>query len=144
MQTSPSQKALIQLAESMAITALIAGIASIGNLLIGNGQINWAQVGISFALAIVFSLGHSLSAYLKAIPAQQPSQGQVQPDYSELGNILDTFLNDLQQRLDKASVPVVQAPVAQPQIAQQANIPAFTATNAALKAVNLVAPPAQQ
>jgi hypothetical protein len=159
---SPTQKALIQFAESMAITALIAGIASIGTLLVGNGTIDWTQVGITFSLAVVFSLAHSLSAYLKATPTAQ----QGQPDYSALGTVLDAFLNTLQQRVEAAQVPVV----AQPQPAQQAapkaplvppgtpvmDIPAnssnvvtqpaqidWSATNPAFKAVNLV-PPAQQ
>jgi hypothetical protein len=150
---SPTKKALIQFAESMAITALIAGIASIGTLLVGNGTIDWTQVGITFSLAVVFSLAHSLSAYLKAMPAAQ----QGQPDLSALGTVLDAFITTLQQHVEAAKVPVV----AQPQAAQQAvttatpaasqaqpvaTTPAqidWSATNPAFKAVNLV-PPAQQ
>jgi hypothetical protein len=150
---TPTQKALIQFAESMAITALIAGIASIGTLLVGNGTIDWTQVGITFSLAVVFSLAHSLSAYLKAIPAAQ----QGQPDYSALGTVLDAFLNTLQQRVEAAKVPVAAQPQAVQQVATTAtpaapqaqpvaSTPAqidWSATNPAFKAVNLV-PPAQQ
>lgn len=157
MQKTPTQQALIQFLESIVITALIAGIASISNVLIGDGQINWTQAGITFGFAIVFSLAHSLSAYLKALPA--PDQ-QGQPDYSSLGSVLDSFLNTLQQRLDVARTPVVVQPVVQPVAVQQAATPApqpqaqpappstpaqidWSSTNPAFKAVNLV-PPAQQ
>ena len=154
MQKTPTQQALIQFIESIVITALIAGIASISNLLIGNGQINWTQAGITFGFAIVFSLAHSLSAYLKALPS--PAQ-QGQPDYSSLGSVLDSFLNTLEQRLNAARTPVAQ-PVqsAQPQAVQQpatttpgtiaVTTPAqidWSSTNPAFKAVNLV-PPQQQ
>lgn len=158
MQKTPTQQALIQFLESIVITALIAGIASISNLLIGNGEINWQQAGITFGFAIVFSLAHSLSAYLKALPAPA---GQGQPDYSSLGTVLDAFLTSLQQRLDAASTPVVHLaqtlqPVPQPQAVQQpatttpgtiaVTTPAqidWSSTNPAFKAVNLV-PPTQQ
>lgn len=154
MQKTPTQQALIQFLESIVITALIAGIASISNLLIGNGEINWQQAGITFGFAIVFSLAHSLSAYLKALPAPA---GQGQPDYSSLGTVLDAFLTSLQQRLDAASTPVVHLaqtlqPVPQPQVQQSATqAPApvqpaqidWSSTNPAFKAVNLV-PPTQQ
>src|SRR5512142_266463 len=103
MGNTPTQKALIQFAESILITALIAGIASLSNLFVGNGQINWTQATITFAFAVLFSLAHSVSAYLKAIPAQQS-----QPDYSNLGTVLDAFLTSLQQRLDAATRPAVQ------------------------------------
>lgn len=152
--TSPTQKALLQFAESMIITALIAGIASISNLLIGNGQINWTQAGITFGFAVVFSLAHSLSAYLKAIPAAQ----QGQPDYSALGTVLDTFLNNLEQRLNAvkapaqpqklnpAGTPVMDIPANSSNVlSAQPSAPAqidWSQTNPAFKAVNLV-PPAQ-
>lgn len=155
---TPTQKALIQFAESIVITALIAGIASLSNLFVGDGQINWYQAGITFGFAVLFSLAHSISAYLKAIPAAQD-----QPDLSGLGTILDSFLTNLQQRLDAARTPVVVQHVAQPQAVQQAATPApqpqvqqaapaqpsapaqidWSSTNPALKAVNLV-PPTQQ
>lgn len=144
---TPTQKALIQFAESIVITAFIAGIASISNLLIGNGQINWTQAGITFGFAVVFSLAHSISAYLKAIPAAQN-----QPDLSGLGTVLDAFLTSLQQRLDAATKPVAQ-PVAPTAVTTATVQPPATpstpaqidwsATNPAFKAVNLV-PPAQQ
>lgn len=159
MQKTPTQQALIQFIESIVITALIAGIASISNLLIGNGQINWTQAGITFGFAIVFSLAHSLSAYLKALPS--PAQ-QGQPDYSSLGSVLDAFVSNLEQHLS-----AVVAKSAQPQAAQKAplvsqgtpvmDVPAtpgtiavttpaqidWSSTNPAFKAVNLV-PPQQQ
>lgn len=150
---TPTQQALIQFVESMVITALIAGIASISNLLIGNGEINWTQAGITFGFAVVFSLAHSLSAYLKAIPAAQ----QGQPDLSGLGTVLDAFINSLQQRIEAAQKPVATQPQATQQAATTATPTASQAqavatppaqidwsqTNPAFKAVNLV-PPAQQ
>lgn len=150
---SPTKKALIQFAESMAITALIAGIASIGTLLVGNGTIDWTQVGITFSLAVVFSLAHSLSAYLKAMPAAQ----QGQPDLSALGTVLDAFITTLQQHVEAAKVPVAAQPQPTQQVATTATPAAsqaqpvattpaqidWSATNPAFKAVNLV-PPAQQ
>lgn len=145
MGNTPTQKALFQFAESILITALIAGIASLSNLFVGDGQINWTQAGITFGFAVLFSLAHSISAYLKAIPAAQQ-----QPDLSGLGTILDSFLNNLQQRLDAARTPVVVQHVAQPPVTAapqpQVQAPAqidWSQTNPAFKAVNLV-PPAQQ
>ena len=142
---TPTQQALIQFIESIVITALIAGVASISNLLIGNGQINWQQAGITFGFAIVFSLAHSLSAYLKALPAA--SQGQ--PDYSSLGTVLDAFVSSLEQRLRAAEPHPAQSAQPQVQPATQAPAPAqpaqidWSSTNPAFNAVNLV-PPTQQ
>jgi hypothetical protein len=155
---TPTQKALIQLGESMAITALIAGIASLNNVLVGTGSINWNQTAINFGLAVMFSLAHSLSAYLKAVAAkkaeqeQQSGQAQAQIDLSPLSAVLDAFINNLEQRFNTVKAPAAvtsatvqppattAAPVAQP--SQPAQID-WSATNPAFKAVNLV-PPAQQ
>ena len=153
MQKTPTQQALIQFLESIVITALIAGIASISNLLIGNGEINWTQAGITFGFAVVFSLAHSLSAYLKAIPAAQ----QGQPDLSGLGTVLDAFLNSLQQRIEASRTPVIAQVQPTQQVASTATPAAsqtqagttppaqidWSSTNPAFKAVNLV-PPTQQ
>lgn len=142
MGNTPTQKALIQFAESILITALIAGIASLSNLFVGNGQINWTQATITFAFAVLFSLAHSVSAYLKAIPAQQS-----QPDYSSLGTVLDAFVSNLEQHL--SAVVAKSAQPAQPQVQSATQAPAqpaqidWSSTNPAFKAVNLV-PPAQQ
>jgi hypothetical protein len=145
---TPTQKALIQFAESIIITAFIAGVASLSNVLIGNGQINWQQASITFGFAVLFSLAHSISAYLKAIPAQQN-----QPDLSGLGTVLDAFLANLEQRFNTVKAPAAvtsatvqppattAAPVAQP--SQPAQID-WSATNPAFKAVNLVPPTQQQ
>ena len=151
---TPTQKALIQFAESIIITAFIAGVASLSNVLIGNGQINWQQASITFGFAVLFSLAHSISAYLKAIPAAQN-----QPDFSALGNVLDTFLVTLEQRLNAVKVPAQPQklnPVGTPVmdiptnssnvVITQPSAPAqidWSVTNPAFKAVNLV-PPAQQ
>lgn len=158
MQKTPTQQALIQFIESIVITALIAGVASISNLLIGNGQINWQQAGITFGFAIVFSLAHSLSAYLKALPAA--SQGQ--PDYRGLGTVMDAFVTTLEQRLSAVVTHPAQPVVAQPQAVQVQPAPQpatitpgtiavstpaqidWSSTNPAFKAVNLVPPTQQQ
>ncbi len=100
--SSKTQQALIQLLESMAITALIAGLFSIGTILAGNGPIDWRQVGIAFGLAVAFSLAHSLATYFKA-------SNQV-----ELGTAIEAVIDAIEQRFGALAQPITpdQAPMA--------------------------------
>jgi hypothetical protein len=82
--------ALIQLLESMIITAIIAGIVAASSTLSDNGKINWTITGGAFGLAFLFSLAHSFAAYVKMLPAPN----SVSMD--QLGSVLDGFITKLQ------------------------------------------------
>lgn len=60
-----TKRALIQFAESMTITAIIAGIVTITPLIEAQGPMDWKQAGIAFGLASLFSVAHSVVAYIK-------------------------------------------------------------------------------
>src|SRR5437016_11125530 len=83
---TPTQRAILQFVDSLLITAIIAGFFSIAAAIAGNGPIDWKQVLLSFALAFVFSVAHSIAAYFKA---------SSQPD---VGIALDAVLQELEKR----------------------------------------------
>jgi hypothetical protein len=110
-QKTATQQALIQFVESIVITAIIAGIVSISSALTGTGAINWREVGLNFGLAVAFSLAHSLTAYLKAMPAT----GQI--DLAGLGAAIEALTGIAQQRVQPAQTqakPIAAAATAQP------------------------------
>lgn len=80
---TPTQSAIIQFVESILITAIIAGMYNIATLP-ATGTISLQQVVASFGLAVLVSLAHSLTAYLKALPTSANGQ-----DYNALGTALD-------------------------------------------------------
>lgn len=110
-QKTATQQALVQFIESIIITAIIAGIVSIATALTGTGAINWREVGLNFGLAVAFSLAHSLTAYLKAMPAT----GQI--DLAGLGAAIETLTGIAQQRVQPIQTqakPITVAATAQP------------------------------
>lgn len=148
---TPSQQALIQFLESIIITAIIAGIVSLSSVAISTGPFNWHTAGLSFGLAVAFSLAHSVAAYLKAQPATSI-------DLVGLGTAIDVLVGkvqNIQPQVQPAQVTpaataqpvhgpggVVVASDAQPAtVTAQQPIPAFTAT--AQIPVASVAQPAQ-
>lgn len=90
--------ALIQLVESIIITAIIAGIVAASSTLTNGGAIDWQITGGVFALAFLFSLAHSLTAYIKTLPAPN----NVSMD--DLGTVLDDFVTRIEKSL-QASMP---------------------------------------
>lgn len=83
---TPAARALIQFAESMGITAIIAGVAAISPFLAGAGGIDWQQVGDIFFLAVLFSAAHSAVAYFR-------------PYNVELSTVLGTVVDLLEKRV---------------------------------------------
>jgi hypothetical protein len=73
-QQQASIAGLLQLLESLIITALIAGIVAASSTLSDNGRIDWQVTGGAFAIAFLFSLAHGFATYLKMLPAP-PLQG---------------------------------------------------------------------
>ena len=84
-----AEQALLQLAESLLITALISGMIGASAAISDGGTINWQLVGFLFGTSFLFSLGHSIAAYFKAIPNSQEAQ---------LGIAVDALLTALEKR----------------------------------------------
>jgi len=104
-QKTASQQALIQFIESIVITAIIAGIVSVSSAITGSGPINWHEVWLNFGLAVAFSLAHSLTAYLKALPSNTQTG---QPDLIGLGAAIEALTNIVQQRVQPTQGQPVQ------------------------------------
>lgn len=120
MKTTPTQSAIIQFVESLLITAIIAGLYNI-SMLPATGTVSLQQVVASFGLAVLVSLAHSLTAYLKALPTASTGQ-----DYSALGTALDAaFVRFLPQI---TSVITPAQPVAQPHVVVVTQTPATIST----------------
>ncbi len=90
--TPAQQRALVQLIESMIITAIIAGFFSIAPLIESDGPLDWGKIGLFFLFAVIFSLAHSAVAYFKATNL-------------EVGTVLEQVVNALEKRY---SVPPLQ------------------------------------
>lgn len=101
---TPAQRALIQLVESLLISALVAGIAAITPMLAGSGAIDWQQTANIFFLAVIFSIAHGVVAYFKTSNA-------------DLANALETIIDLLEKRMSsvaqeqKASRGTIELPV---------------------------------
>jgi hypothetical protein len=84
-----TEQALLQLIESLLITALITGIISASAAIATNGSINWQLVGFLFGTSFLFSLGHGVAAYFKTVPDSQEAQ---------LGVVIDALITALEKR----------------------------------------------
>ena len=113
--SSAQQRALIQLIESMIITAIIAGIFSIAPLIESDGPLDWGKIGLFFLFAVIFSLAHSAVAYFKTTNL-------------ELGTVLEQVVNALGQRYRATPLQGAQnsaiRPVGQSTSTGYPNIPA--------------------
>lgn len=72
-----TQRALIQLVESLVISAAVSALISIDPLLTGTNA-NWRVIGVTFGAAFVIALAHGVVAYFKA-PAQIAVATQAMP-----------------------------------------------------------------
>lgn len=107
MKLSATQQALLQFLESIAITAFLAALISIGPLLTGAGPLDWRLVGTTFGLAFVYSLGHSIAAYLKAADPNSPTGASE----AQLGALIDSIIAALEKRYSTQPLPpVIKAP----------------------------------
>jgi hypothetical protein len=88
---TPTQKALIQLAESLVITALIAALIAIGPVLLATGPIDWTHALLAFVIAFVFSVAHGGAAYLKAYNVP-------------LATVLDADISAVEQKIEPLAV----------------------------------------
>jgi hypothetical protein len=95
---TPTQQALIQLVESILLSASIAGLVSVEPIIAGTGPIDWRVVLTTFGLATAFSIAHSVAAYFK--PAQP-----------NLGAALSAIVDELEKRYQPAQ-NATQRPVA--------------------------------
>lgn len=84
-----TEQALLQLVESLLITALITGIISASAAIAADGSINWQLVGFLFGTSFIFSLGHGIAAYFKSVPSSQEAQ---------LGAVVDALIAALEKR----------------------------------------------
>lgn len=84
-----AKQALIQLIESLLITALIAGIISASAAISTHGTLDWQLIGWLFATSFLYSLGHGIAAYFKTIPGSQEAQ---------LGMAIDALITALEKR----------------------------------------------
>lgn len=67
LPTPAPQRALLQLVESMLISASVAGLLSVGPLFAGDGTLDWSKIDYVFLFAFAVSLAHSIVAYFKPI-----------------------------------------------------------------------------
>ena len=113
--SSAQRQALIQLVESMIITAFIAGLLSIAPLIETDGPLDWGKIGLFFLFAVLFSLAHSAVAYFKTTNM-------------EFGTVLEQVVNALEKRYSTPPLQGVQnsavRPVAQSSPTGYPNIPA--------------------
>lgn len=84
-----AEQALLQLVESLLITALIAGIISASAAISAGGALDWQLIGWSFGTCFIFSLGHGIAAYFKTVPSSQEAQ---------LGPAIDALITALEKR----------------------------------------------
>jgi hypothetical protein len=110
---TPTQQALIQLIESILLSASIAGLVSVEPLIAGTGPVDWHVVLTTFGLATAFSIAHSVAAYFK------PSQ----PD---LGAALSAIVDELEKRYGYPAQNAPQRPVAQPMASGYPQVPMNT------------------
>ena len=95
---TPAQRALLQLLESLLISAIIAGLFSASTLIMANGPIDWNRVAYTFGLAAVISVGHSLTAYFR--PSDVP-----------LSEVIDGLVQAVEKRYQTQPIPGIQGPL---------------------------------
>lgn len=95
----PAIKAVETVAESLAITAFIAGCTAIIPFLSTN-TINWQMVGLVFVVALVFSAAHGIIAYLK-------------PYNAPLADVLETIVSILERKYAQQQQSLQGSQVAQ-------------------------------
>jgi|SRR6266568_260635 len=99
-----TEQALLQLVESLLITALITGIIGASAAISAGGWINWQLVGFLFGTSFLFSLGHGVAAYFKVASNSQEVQ---------LGIAVDALITALEKRyppLQGVSTPQEKTP----------------------------------
>ena len=84
-----TEQALIQLAESLLITAFISALLTAAAAIPTNGVLNWRLIGFMFGLSFLFSLGHGISAYFKTQPSAQ---------LVDLGVAIEAFVSVVESR----------------------------------------------
>lgn len=104
-----ANQALIQFLISMLISALAAGLVSIGDAL-NKGPINWSLVALSFGLAFAFSVLHSLAAFLISLPPPNKDQAGQHPDFAQAGRMMELLVQALEQQ-QKANQQQFKFPV---------------------------------
>lgn len=95
---TPPQRALLQLLESLFITAIIAGLFSASTLITTDGPIDWHQVLYAFSLAVAFSIAHGLVAYFK-------------PSDLTLSEVIDAMYQALERRYQTQPLGAIQGPL---------------------------------
>lgn len=88
-----AKQALLQLVESLLITALITGIISASAAISTSGTLDWQLIGWLFGASFLFSLAHGIAAYFKSIPGSQEQQ---------LGVAIDALIAALEKRFPLA------------------------------------------
>lgn len=127
MQKTPSQQAIIQFIESIFVLALVAACIDTATAISPTGTINWMQVGTTFLIAFLGSAAHSLSAYLKALPAQNNQPGNGQLDFTALAPAINALLSPFIARLDALLAAQPAQNATQSSIAQPVRVSASTA-----------------
>lgn len=122
LQMPPALQAILAMAESLIISAIIAALVTASQYLSANQQVNLPALLWMAGVAAGISLGHGVAAFFIA-KGQQP-----------LGQVLDAFIDQIQARLPQ------QSNTAQPPKVQSPILPTTQTIPVALP----VSPPAQQ
>lgn len=86
-----AQRATLSLIRSLLITAVIAGLFSVGNVITTDGPIDWNRVLYSFALAVTFSIAHGLAEYFR-------------PTDVALSDVIDAVTQALEKRFQPQAI----------------------------------------
>jgi len=84
-----AEQAILQLAESLLITAFISALLSAAAAIPTNGALDWRIIGFMFGLAFLYSLGHGIAAYFKTQPSAQ---------FVDLGVAIEAFTSAIENR----------------------------------------------
>lgn len=106
MSLTPAQIAGLKHAGlSLIVTTIIAACIAAGSYILQEGPVNWRFAGSLFVFAILLSLAHGVSEYLKAdAKAQATTNPQAATTELAISDVLDGFATKLQGMFPAYSV----------------------------------------
>lgn len=97
LQLTPREKALLQVSESLGMSAGLSSIVAVSVVLAGAGHINWIALAAFAGGTFVISLLHGASAYIKAASSKQPDPTTAVQEET-LSTAVETILDEMQIR----------------------------------------------